>query len=760
MQILPRYLRREALTHAGLGLGIFTFVIFLRHLGQLLQIVVQSSSARVLEAVALLLPTALIFTVPMAVLVGLLAGLSRMAADNEILALRANGWSTWRLVRPLMAVILGAAGLALFTSLWLTPWANRRLLDLEASLRNSQIAYAVHPRVFIESIPKVVMYVGDTRAGGSQWRQVLVADMTHPQAPMLTLAARGRIVPDGPGALQLHLAQGISYRPSRRRPAALVVSSFLSNDVPLPLPAAGPPHLNPPALPTGALLRGFESRNWLADRIEFYRRLALALACVCLPLLGISLGLARRQEGKAAGYMVTLLLVMVYYVLFISGIALAQHGHLPPWLGAGGADLLFFAAGVWLLARGDRVPSGHSPRLGLPAWGRPRWRRQNGAASPWFRRRNGGAGRRPPLMPFLLDGYILLQLLGFVALVLGGFLLLTIVFTFFELLGHILHSHASLAVVGRYLLFLTPQMLFLTAPLALLVGTLLAFGLMSKANEITALKSCGVGVHRLLPPLLGLALLLAAGQFALEQTVLPRANRLQNSLLARIKGGPAQTFRSPAYRWVFGRQGHVYYFRFFDSGANRFDHLQVFTFSPRHFRLRREIAARSAYWDARLRGWVLENGWQRQLRGARVTAYQRFRVASFRTLGATPAYFKTRTPEASQMNYGQLSRYVSKLAASGYDVNGLRVQLEQKIAYPLISVIMVLLAFPYALSVGRRGAVGGLMLALVVAMGYWFSAGLLQALGNLDQMPAMLAAWAPDAAFAMAGVYLILKVPT
>ncbi len=758
MQILPRYLRREVLTHAGLGLGVFTFVIFLRHLGRLLQIVVQSSSARVLEAVALLLPTALIFTIPMAVLVGLLAGLSRMAADNEILALRATGWSTWRLVRPLLSVLLGAAALALFTSLWLTPWANRRLLDLESSLRNSQIAYAVHPRVFIESIPKVVVYVGDTRQGGSQWRQVLVADMTHPQAPMLTLAARGRIVPDGPGALQLHLARGISYRLSRRRPAALVVSSFLSNDVPLPLPAAAPPHLNPPALPTGALLRGLYSRQWLADRIELYRRLALALACICLPLLGISLGLARRQEGKAAGYTLTLLLVVVYYVLFISGVALAQHGRLPPWLGVGGADLLFFAAGLGLLARGSHVPSRRLP-FALPAWSLRRRPGRN-VAGAWFRRRAGRTGRRPPLMPFLLDGYILRQLLGFVALVLGGFLLLIIAFTFFELLGHILHSRISLAVVGRYLLYLTPQMLYLTAPLALLVGTLLAFGLMSKANEITALKACGVGVHRLLPPLLGLALLLAAGQFALEQSVLPRANRLQNSLLARIKGGPAQTFRSPAYRWVFGRQGHVYYFRFFDSGANRFDQLQVFAFSRHHFRLRREIAARSAYWDARLRGWVLENGWQRRLRGARVTSYQRFRVASFRALGATPAYFKTRTPEASQMNYAQLHRYIGRLAAGGYDVNGLRVQLEQKIAYPLISVIMVLLAFPYALSVGRRGALGGLMLALFVAMGYWFSAGLLQALGNLDQMPPVIAAWAPDAAFAMAGVYLILKVPT
>lgn len=759
MQILPRYLRREVLTHAALGLGVFTFVIFLRHLGQLLQIVVQSSSARVLEAIALLLPTALIFTIPMAVLVGLLAGLSRMAADNEILALRANGWSTFRLIRPLLAVILGAAGLALFACLWLTPWANRRLLDLEASLRNSQIAYAVHPRVFIESIPKAVVYVGDTRQGGSQWRQVLVADMTHPQAPMLTLAARGRIVPDGPGALQLHLAQGISYRPSRRRPAALVVSSFISNDVPLPLPAADPPHLNPPALPSLALLRGFNSPQWLADRIEFYRRLALALACLCLPLLGISLGLARRQEGKAAGYTMTLLLVVVYYVLFISGVALAQHGQLPPWLGVGGADLLFFAAGLGLLARGDRIPSGRGFSIALPVWLRPRRPWRNGH-SRWFQPRAGKAARRPPLMPFLLDAYILRQLLGFIALVLGGFVLLTIVFTFFELLGHILHSHISLAVVGRYLLYLTPQMLYLTAPLALLVGTLLAFGLMSKANEITALKACGVGVHRLLPPLLGLALLLAAGQFVLEQTVLPSANRLQNSLLARIKGGPAQTFRSPAYRWVFGRQGHVYYFRFFDSAANRFDHLQVFAFSRRHFRLRREIAARSASWDTRLHGWVLENGWQRRLHGARVIAYQRFRVASFRALGATPAYFKTRTPEASRMNYGQLHRYISKLAASGYDVNGLRMQLEQKIAYPLISVIMVLLAFPYALSVGRRGALGGLMLALVVAMGYWFSAGLLQALGNLDQLPAVIAAWAPDAAFAMAGVYLILKVPT
>jgi len=112
------------------------------------------------------------------------------------------------------------------------------------------------------------------------------------------------------------------------------------------------------------------------------------------------------------------------------------------------------------------------------------------------------------------------------------------------------------------------------------------------------------------------------------------------------------------------------------------------------------------------------------------------------------------------MTYAELSRYVSTLRHSGYYVARLNITLAKKIAYPLITVIMALLAFPFALSVGRRGTVAGISVGVAVAIAYWSTASLLEALGNLNQLPPQVAAWTPDVLFLGAGLWLLLRVPT
>jgi len=90
----------------------------------------------------------------------------------------------------------------------------------------------------------------------------------------------------------------------------------------------------------------------------------------------------------------------------------------------------------------------------------------------------------------------------------------------------------------------------------------------------------------------------------------------------------------------------------------------------------------------------------------------------------------------------------------------LRVQLQKKLAYPLITVIMGVLAVPFALSAGRRGALTGVAVALGIGVVYWVTAGLFEAMGNVNQLPPALAAWSPDVIFGLAGGYMVLKTPS
>ena len=127
---------------------------------------------------------------------------------------------------------------------------------------------------------------------------------------------------------------------------------------------------------------------------------------------------------------------------------------------------------------------------------------------------------------------------------------------------------------------------------------------------------------------------------------------------------------------------------------------------------------------------------------------------------ASPGYFKKEVKQSSEMNYDELRRYIDDLQQSGFDVVRLKVQLQKKFAFPLITLVMAVLAVPFAVSGRRGGALVGVAVAMGIAVVYCDDAGLFEAMGNANQLPAVLAAWAPDLIFALAGGYLLLQVPT
>src|ERR1700745_4475784 len=140
MRILTRYILREVTSHALLGGALFTFIIFTRDLGKILEFIVRDSASYsdVARIIAYTLPNALVVTIPMAVLVGILLGLSRLAADSEITAMRASGMGVGYFVRVASVVAVGGTLLGLVNSLYVAPRANRAILELQQELETSQ----------------------------------------------------------------------------------------------------------------------------------------------------------------------------------------------------------------------------------------------------------------------------------------------------------------------------------------------------------------------------------------------------------------------------------------------------------------------------------------------------------------------------------------------------------------------------------------------------------------------------------------------
>ncbi len=835
MRILTRYILREVVSHAFLGGVAFTFIIFSSKLGTILEIWARNSASLtdVLRLILDLLPEVLIVTLPMAVLVGILLGLSRLAADSEITAMRASGIGVVTFVRIVSIVSFLALAAGLWNSLSLAPRAADSLLKLENSLKYAQASFEVQPRVFDEDFKNMVLYVQDVRpgSGAALWRHVFLADLTEPAAPKVTTADQALVTSAGPGNLHMLMRDGGQHQISSTDPNQYNISTFSSTDLPIQNGAQDDTHLSRSdtrmtALPMRDLLRKTDpSRNpdpslSPADRIkaarpyriELNKRFSYPFACLVLMLVGVPLGLSSQRGGKSTGFVLTILLVFVYYFFSSVGIAFASQGKLPPILGVWGANLLFAVAGLLLLQQMSRggvalsVFSGLGVALARVLARFSKDSRRTLERTPEPEHSLQLTQKLRSLLhirfPLILDEYVLRIFASNLVLVLTSFSTIFLIFTFFELIGDIIRNRTPLVTVGLYLLNLTPFILYHVTPLCVLVAVLITFGALARSSEFTAMKAAGFSLYRVVAPVLGLSAVVAVSLFAFDNLYLPTANRRQEALRAVIKGRPAQTFLRPDRQWISGQTfaqqtslpllqqsqdlapaspgaapsslsavppafarrasepARIFYYQFFDPDRDVFANLTVFEFDPSTFSLRRRIFAASTHWDATVNRWIFENGWVRTFDGEAVSSYQPFIIQTFPEIREQPQYFKKEDRQSQEMNFSELRSYIADLQQSGFATQRLLVQLYKKLSYPIATFVMAVLAVPFAFSSGKRAGITGFALAILLAVTYLGVSSLFEAMGDVNTLPAALAAWAPDVLFTLVGTWFLLRTAT
>jgi LPS export ABC transporter permease LptG len=495
---------------------------------------------------------------------------------------------------------------------------------------------------------------------------------------------------------------------------------------------------------------------------------------------------------------VTLLLVCGYYLLFVIGAGLAQQGKIPVAAGIWTANVLIAIAGLallpgmeqirgasWVSQLGDGIAEFYKNLVekrgngGQPGRPEPVPGGSRGSGQLAMDANGAEAGKRRvvPLRPVrlpvtrtghrsgfpqMIDIYVLRNFVLYFLLVMTVFTFLFEIFTFFELLNDIARHHTPFTVVANYFVFLVPFLVYKIAPFGVLIGALITIGVMSKNNEVVAIKASGVSLYRLAWPIIGASALLGLGLLALENTYLPYFNQRQNALRSEIKGKPAQTFL-PNRSWIVEPTDKLYTFynyQLFDPDNNLFGGLNVYEVDPDTFQLKRRVSATRAQWSPQQNVWVLEGGWVRDFAGDKVTSYTPFTVYSLSELNESPNYFNREVRQSDQMNWTELDNYIHEMHQAGFDVSKLTVQWHEKFAFPMIAPIITLLAIPFAFLVGTRGAVGGIALGVGIAIVYWAASALSEALGGVGQLPAVLAAWSPNTVFVFLGAYFFLKIRT
>jgi len=786
MRIFTRYILREVIGYALLGGLLFTFILFMRYLLPLMELAVRGAASPLdmLRVIGYLLPSFFTLTIPMAVLIGILLGLSRLAADSEVTAMRAAGMGVLSFV-GIVSLFAGLSwALCLGNTLYVAPHAAAALLNYQEQVASGgAAAVQVQPRVFYEDFKNYVLYVQDATPGAngaSVWRNVFLADLTHPATPHIITSKEAIAMNGGPQTLRIQMFDGTRHDIAGNNPNEYNIATFTATEQLLQVVPQEDSHITRNDTPMQALsfrelwrlAHGPDKAATQPYRIQLQSRFSFPAACFVLMLVGVPLGLSSKRGGKGTGFVVSIILVFLYYVLSEIGIAMARDGKLSAIAGVWGANFIFTAFGVLLiqqLSRGGIALSlfssaGHAlNKLFHRIRPSSRATAESFASGASMRRLRRALRIRFPL---ILDEYVMGSTLRNFLLVLASLSMLFLIFTFFELLGDIIKYRTPLVTVGEYLLNLIPFILYNVAPLCALVAVLITFGTLSRTSELTSMKATGTSLYRIVAPVLLIAAMLAVALFAFDDAYLPAANRRQEALRAVIKGKPAQTFLRPDRKWMSGQSlgdnepSRIFYYQFFDPDKDAFANLTVFEFQPGSFTLTRRIFATSARWDDTVGRWVFENGWQRTFAGETTTSYQPFTLSSFPEIREQPSYFKKEDRQSQEMSYSELADYITDLKQSGFDTTRLRVQLNRKLAYPLMALVMAILAVPFALSAGKRGNLAGMGAGIGLAIGYWVIALFFENLGNVNSLPPILAAWSPDILFAMVGSYLLLRVPT
>jgi LPS export ABC transporter permease LptG/LPS export ABC transporter permease LptF len=789
MGLLFRSIFREVSKSAVFAATMFTFVLFLQRIGKLFEILVRSSApaGTVAHLFALAIPFTLSFTLPLGVLAGIMIALSRMSGDGEIVAMRAAGVPSRKVIPPALLFATLAMLITATASLWLTPYAAWKTHKIVNQLVAAELTSEVQQQVFDEGFPNKIVYISEVIPGAvNQWRNVFIADTTPAEeqkktdhdrgaGPSVTVAAHAVAVADVPhNQIQLSLQQEAFYDVGKD-PADYYTSScpsmceeVLEATKPTDVPTKGYTEID--TIPLYRLAyhdKKLDPENVIQARIELHQRLALPPACFLLALIGIPLGVSSRKGGKSGAFVITVALAFIYWIGLIAAYALSKQQKLPVGLAMWIPNAVFALAGVFLLTRMER-PGDRDWYAVVSGWIARVWTSLRGklpVAAAQMRSRS--RGWRMFLIPQVVDRYVLQSFLFWFLLLLVGFVAMTHVYTFFDLLSDIVKNNIAMTRVLTYLFFLTPQLIFDSAPMSVLVAVLITFGVLTKHNEITAMKASGVSLYRLAVPVLMAALLMSTGLFAFAHYYVPDANRKQDAIRREIKGKPVQTYLHPDRHWVFdpgsNNDPRVFYFKNSIDGVQKVMlGPQVFELDAANFHVHKHILAERARWEPTLKTWIFENGWSREIPAAGKVKFNNFagQAATFSEIDERPDYFLQEVLQDQQMNYQQLAAYIRELQRSGIDTIALQVSFYRKFAVPLFALVMALISVPFAFLAGNRGAMAGVGVSFAIAIAYWTIGKVFEQLGDVNLLPATLAAWSPDLIFAMAGMFFFTRMRT
>jgi len=775
MSRISRYVLRDMFWPTTLGLLIYGIVMLMNLLLGAAELFIRRDLplAMVGQYLLLSLPRIIVLATPMAILVGVLVGVARLVSDSEITALRASGYSDRRLMVPVMILGLAATIVSAILFDLAVPASNYAQHQLTARIfLKSDINREVQAGVFYERIPNLLVYAQGSSPEDGSLRNVLL----HQKSPggheeIYFARSLSMQQQELRGAIEFQLDDVVSHAWTASSPGRYQISHSARQIIDRPpdifalemvrsLATPPPPNLREQSF--GQLRATLGTLRALPDTpsarrqidetlVELHKKVSLPATSLVFAILALPLALGhRRQAGRTWGFIVSILVVAISYALLTAGEQMASRGRIPPWFAMWSWNILFGGIGAILMVTGARVDITSWVRLRRPA--ETTRIGQAIAAEREAELQIPEPRLRQRRFPSTIERYLFRHLIPLSLFVAASLMVLFTIFYAVELVDDLSKGDKSVALLIPYLLYLQPQVLFASvAPISLCIGTLVTFALLARTQELTAIRAGGIGLFRIAAPFIVAGFAVAVASFVAYDRLLPLTNQKANMIRDEIRNRSARSYRRPERRWVFGSQGLLFYFSEFNANRAEFQDLALIRFEPGSFDILEHTFAKRAVAQEG-GGWLLIDGWSRRFT-PQGEAYEPF-TALRRDEIDPPEYFTQDWKAPDQMNFAELRNHILELEQRGHDTRELRVGLHRKVAIPAVSIVMVLIGFPLALRVERKGPMFAIATSIVIVFIYF---GVLQVFGKLGEvaaLPPFVAGWAPNVIFSGLGLWL------
>jgi LPS export ABC transporter permease LptG len=781
--VIDRYLVKELVSPFLFGGALFTFFLVIDRLYHLTELVITKGVPfyLVMQLLVYMLPSFLAHTLPMALLVAVLLAGGRLAGDLEVIAFKAAGVSTMRLFRPIMAAAVVVAGLTGMLTLVVNPIANEEFQRQLFRIFQSRALSGLQERVFNGTFGDVIIYVEDVSASQVALRGVLVSDERDPKISRIITAGEGRLLSDEANRrLTLRLINGAvneadvapattpatpgatpgstggAAGPARYRYTNFSIYDMsLSVESPLKGSQRGEKperDMSVPALRARIAELDQDPHGRAPFQVELHKRFAFPVAALVFALVGFPLAVRSHRGGRSVALTASLVILVAYYLVLsvLEGMALRER--LPAAVAIWAPNVGFSAIGLALLVSTAREWT--MPSMTLV------WRARDGLDRLLPRRevaadtRVVASGRDST---HILDRYLVREFLVFVGIGLAVAAALFVVIDLLQTLDRYLRVKPPLIYIIEHFIYRLPAALHDGLPVVMLVATIFLFLALSRYHEFTAMKAAGISLYRVSAPILlmGLSVAVSAGLF--QELFLPRLNELGEEVdRVKIRGQLPRHLQSRQRLWLRSADTRFFRVELLNPGTNDMYGVTVLEVD-KQFRLVSRLDTRRAHWTPD--GWELTDGAVREIVGHSNVETVPFTTTSLSMQEDIEEFTRIQKPITS-MSYWELRDYVTKLEAAGFQVKKYLVELYSKLSFPLVNVVMVLVAIPFALQAPRGGRLFGIGLAIAIMAGYLVVHYVALAFARADLLPPLIAAWTANVIFLGIGTSLFLRART